>query len=83
MEVVTTLARLREPLSKRCSNRRGSPPWRFSRAVPERSGTGNHEHGECRGRDAQESARYSEKLVDTIGKAITGGSKKTSCVWRP
>ena len=57
-KVVTTLARLREPLGKRCSNHRGGPPWRFPRAVPERGGTGNHEHGECRGRDAQESARY-------------------------
>ena len=58
-KVVTTLVRLREPLSKRCSNRR--------------DGTRNHEHGECRGRDAQKSARYSEKLVDVIGRAITGG----------
>jgi len=57
--VAAMLARLQEPLSKRCSNRRGA--------------TSNREHGECRGRDAQESARYSEKLADAIGRTITGG----------
>jgi hypothetical protein len=32
-----------------------------------------HEHGECRGRSARESARYTPELVKLIGKAITGG----------
>ena len=57
-------------------------PWRIISSMPElieplsRLCSGTHEHGQCRGREAERSGYYTDELVEVIGRAITKSCQK-------